>query len=265
MQTAESLRKRRRLNRISADGEESKNRRSTPSIDEAQSDEIWESPALPAHPVSANAVSSKPVEEIAPDNNPAAPVPGTIHPRLIHPLTKFQDEITLWIYDEHCGSMPNDARDKLGLPHDTITRAAFRHILAMEQSVLSMSVKEKRRLYLLMRHLTGGGEHLTVVREGSSKEKDAQLPAYTSHRSLNAGSGGGEGRDESQWRTNREHLATSSSEYLVPELGMTLGQLSVFHILLTRTHCMKQSHLDEIVAEKSSFPFEPITISTSQS
>jgi hypothetical protein len=167
--------------------------------------------------------------------------------RHTHPLTKFPDEISLWIYDEQCGSTSNEARDKLGLPHDTITRASFRHILSMEQSVLSMTVKEKRRLYLLMRHLTGGGEHLTTVGVAGS---------VSTQRAANSG---GEG----PWRENRETLATSSSEHLVPELGMTLGQLSVFHILLTRTHCVKEKHLDEIVAEHSQFAFEPIRISTS--
>lgn len=148
---------------------------------------------------------------------------------LVHPLKKFANEIPVWIYDEHYGSMSEEAREALGLPPDTIERASFRHIMAMEHSVLSMTVKEKRRLYLLMRHLTGGGEHLTT--QGVRVASRVQVSA-----------------------TARVEQSRISAEYLVPELGMTLGQLSTFHILLTRTHCTKDRNLEEMTADLALMP-----------
>lgn len=149
---------------------------------------------------------------------------------LVHPLTKFANEIPVWIYDEHYGSMSEEARDALGLPPDTIERASFRHIMAMEHSVLSMTVKEKRRLYLLMRHLTGGGEHLTTLLSPAPACRVQVSP------------------------TARVEQSRISAEYLVPELGMTLGQLSTFHILLTRTHCTKDRNLEEMTSDLAFLP-----------
>jgi hypothetical protein len=169
------------------------------------------------------------------DAGDAVPVMPSRRCSLVHPLTKFAGEIPVWIYDEHYGSMSAEARAALGLPADTIQRASFRHIVAMEHSVLSMTVKEKRRLYLLMRHLTGGGEHLTAVSSAN--------PATASRVQIVQIS-----------TAARVEQSRISAEYLVPELGMTLGQLSTFHILLTRTHCTKDQNLQEMIQEHGALP-----------
>jgi hypothetical protein len=43
-------------------------------------------------------------------------------------------------------------------------------------------------------------------------------------------------------------LAASTADHLVPELGITLGQLSVFHILHARTQYVRKMDLDAHIA-----------------
>jgi hypothetical protein len=148
-----------------------------------------------------------------------------------HPLDRNQEEVVLWTYDEVYGSITEEARRTLNVPSDTMKRAAWRHIMAMEHTVLNMTVKEKRKIYLLMRHLTGG----------------IQNPDVSEQRACEA-------------MTKADHLLT--------ETGMTLGQLSVFHILLTRTQYVKTKDLEELVRESEVFVPEmqqtPVTISQEQ-
>jgi len=160
--------------------------------------------------------------------------PVVSHPRrkYAHPLDRNQEEVVLWTYDEVHGSLMEEARATLNLPSDTMNRAAWRHMMAMEHTVLNMTVKEKRKMYLLMRHLTGG----------------IQNPDVSEQRACEA---------------------MTKSDHLLTETGMTLGQLSVFHILLTRTQFNKTKHLDELVKECEVFIPEmqqaPISIDTTTS
>jgi hypothetical protein len=136
----------------------------------------------------------------------------SIRKRYAHPLDRNQEEVVLWTYDEVHGSLMEEARVTLSLPLDTMSRAAWRHMMAMEHTVLNMTVKEKRKIYLLMRHLTGGIQNSDVSDQRACE-------------------------------------AMAKADYLLTETGMTLGQLSVFHILLTRTQFSKTKHLDELVKE----------------
>lgn len=123
--------------------------------------------------------------------------------RFSHPLDRFGDEIALWVYDERQGALIDEAREQFQLPPDSFTRAAWRRLMAVETLVESISVKEKRQLYLWMRSIS---------------EEARQM--------------GGDAVD---------------SEWLVPDLGLTVGQLAVFHILLTRTSYAKESSLQNLV------------------
>lgn len=157
---------------------------------------------------------------------------------MYHPLEKFPEEVSLWVHDELFGSLTSAARVVMSIPEDTIERAAWRNVISMEQSVLSMSVKDKRRLYLLMRHLTGGGVQGTT-RCDSLEFVPCQAVMF-------------DGRTEA---------AADTSEFFVPKMGMTLGQLSAFHILLTRTKFVKTKDLVEIVGGVTKEPVPmPIAI-----
>jgi hypothetical protein len=122
----------------------------------------------------------------------------------------------LWAYDENLGSPAAAARASLKLPQDTMPRALWRAMLAMESAVNGLSVRSKRRVYLLMRQLTTG-------------ESGGEDPA-TGERLVYA----------------VERAAAAADDFL-PEVGMTLGQLAVFHILLTRTTHQRAGDLAESV------------------
>lgn len=161
----------------------------------------------------------------------SVPVTCSVRKKLYHPLERFPEEVSLWIYDEISGSVSSEARAALNLPADTIERAAWRNVIAMEQSVLSMSVKDKRRLYLLMRHLTGGGRSgVTIIQDHGEIEC---VPST----------------EEGLRMDGRTEAAANTSEFFVPKMGMTLGQLSAFHILLTRTKFIKTKDLVQMVEE----------------
>jgi len=131
-----------------------------------------------------------------------------------HPLdTHGAAEIDMWIYDETIGSLSQMARINLGVQADTWARAAWRAAIAMEHTVLGMQIKHRRRLYTLMRNVT---DPSTLPRGGD--QDDAPL---------------------------LDGIASEVADHLVPELGMTLGHLSVFHILDARTQYTKERGLSE--------------------
>jgi hypothetical protein len=148
--------------------------------------------------------------------------------KFTHPLDKRPEEVALWIDDEVHGSLSQLARLNLGVPEDTWARAAWRAAMAMEHSVLSMPIRNRRRLYTLMRHITDP-RSATVLPDG----EPSQVPA--SHECDGDASG------------SFMDVAASTADHLVPELGMTLGQLSVFHILHARTQYVKHRDLGEHV------------------
>jgi hypothetical protein len=143
-----------------------------------------------------------------------------------HPLDRWPQEVELWIEDEAAGSLSQLARLNLGLPHDTWARAAWRASMATEHAVLSMPIRHRRRLYTLMRHIT-------EPTAAGAPERDGLLGPEGA-----AGGGGG----------SFVALAASTADHLVPELGITLGQLSVFHILHARTQYVRKMDLDAHLA-----------------
>ena len=136
--------------------------------------------------------------------------------RLRNPLDRYPEELVLWVYDDNQGSPVRAAREALGLPQDTMARALWRSMVAMEHAVNTMTVRCKRRLYLLMRQLTSAEQ------------------------------------DQAVWEAERGMVytvdrASAAADYFLPEAGMTLGQLAVFHILLTRTAHARAGDLGEAV------------------
>lgn len=152
--------------------------------------------------------------------------------KLIHPLDRHPEEVMLWVYDERFGSLSQLARARMGLPGDTFCRALWRLMISMEYSVLAMTVKSRRRMYLLMRGLIDPrtGDDLDDFVDSVLGGNPAEPPAAP----------------DSQLRCpHPTQLAAAASDYLVPSAGMTMGQLSAFHILLTRTQFTKSRHLEE--------------------
>jgi hypothetical protein len=149
-----------------------------------------------------------------------------------HPLDNDADaEIELWVYDETVGSLSQMARMNLGVEPDTWARAAWRACVAMEHTVLGIPIKNRRRLYTLMRSASedgGAAERSEAVQE----ERRLALRAPPSEAKASGGAAPGPAA-----------ATPSTADHLVPELGMTLGHLSVFHILHARTQYTKQMDL----------------------
>lgn len=135
------------------------------------------------------------------ETTPAAP-----RKRFRHPLDRFPDELQLWVDDEARGSLSQMARINMRLPQDSWERACWRAMLAMEHSVASMPIRNRRRLYMLMRSL-------------SEPSPDSNTPSTFGP------------------------ISPHTSGHLVPELGLTFGHLSVFHILHGRTQYTKVQSL----------------------
>lgn len=176
-----------------------------------------EPPSAPAAQANGAAAFTSPSGEARPEagSGPAAAA-AALRRRLRHPLERFPEELVLWAYDENLGSPAPAARASLKLPQDTMARALWRAMLAMESAVNGLSVRSKRRVYLLMRQLTTG-------------ECGGEDPA-TGERLV----------------YSVERAAAAADDFL-PEVGMTLGQLAVFHILLTRTTHQRAGDLAESV------------------
>jgi hypothetical protein len=82
-----------------------------------------------------------------------------------------------------------------------------------------------------MRHLTGGGRSgVTIIQDHGEIEC---VPST----------------EEGLRMDGRTEAAANTSEFFVPKMGMTLGQLSAFHILLTRTKFIKTKDLVQMVEE----------------
>ena len=146
-----------------------------------------------------------------------------------HPLDQFgEDEVALWLHDELQGSLSQMARIKLDLPRDSWARAAWRASIAMEHTVLAMPIKHRRRLYTLMRHITDP-EAVPSLRIDDVSETDGPSAAETT---------------SSFPARSFADVASATADHLVPELGMTLGHLSVFHILHARTQYVKRLDLE---------------------
>jgi hypothetical protein len=209
--------------------------------------EMWEDAAtLAPTPVH---VSPKPSRTRAPRAKPAPSrkrsadgAPGVevvVRRKFKHPLDVHNDEVALWLLDELHGSLTQVARMNLGMPKDSWTRAAWRAAISMEHTVISIPIKSRRRLYTLMRQIT---DPRTVndlrpadgVMDGDGEEDEE-------------GEGDDLGRPSPE-RTFAE-VASATADHLVPELGMTLGHLSVFHILHARTQYVKHSDLEEHVRQ----------------
>lgn len=69
----------------------------------------------------------------------------------VHPLIRYEHEIQEWIRNEEQGASSAALRAKYDLPSDTFARASWRRQLATEHCVRKINMKQKRRLYALMR------------------------------------------------------------------------------------------------------------------
>jgi hypothetical protein len=187
-----------------------------------------------------------------------------------HPLDRFASELALWVEDEMVGSLSQLARVNLGVPRDHWARAAWRSAMAMEHSVLCMPIRHRRRLYTLMRQISetspGVGPAGVGLSKKSSAEQGGGVPPSGDLRSNpeNACAAKEDLREHPGDGCTAKGLATASlshleqlrpaesfvalaastADHLVPELGMTLGHLSAFHILHARTQYVKHRDLD---------------------
>jgi hypothetical protein len=131
------------------------------------------------------------------DRSECVPSMPCVRRRFVHPLVRFRTDVSFWSSEESSvGSLSHMARLNLGLPLDSWFRACWRALMSLDHSVVRLAIRNRRRLYLLMRSLR---DEMPPTAEGESCE------------------------------------SPSFGCYLVPELGLTLGQLSVFHILHART------------------------------
>lgn len=71
--------------------------------------------------------------------------------RYVHPLSRFRDEVALWVHEEEHGAPVPSARTSFGLPPETFARASFRRSLALESAVAAIPMKDRRSLYAVMR------------------------------------------------------------------------------------------------------------------
>lgn len=166
---------------------------------------------------------------------PAAAATPSVRRKFKHPLDQFgENEVALWLHDDLLGSLSQMARIKLDLPRDSWARAAWRASIAMEHTVLAMPIKHRRRLYTLMRHITDPSAVPTLrIDEVSETGVEHSVPAAAA---LSAAA-------EVPARSFTD-VASATADHLVPELGMTLGHLSVFHILHARTQYVKRLDLE---------------------
>lgn len=150
--------------------------------------------------------------ELDPDATPSL---SSSRRRFTHPLSRFEHEMHHWLCDETNGSLSQMARLNMGLPQDSWERACWRALISTEHSVVSLPIRHRRRLYMLMRGILSGGEAAEAAM-APQPSPQAQPVSVPPRRLPMAG-------------------ISVCSDYLVPDLGVTLGHLSVFHILHART------------------------------
>lgn len=83
--------------------------------------------------------------------NPLPPTP-TAQSGSKHPVDRFPEEVALWWFDEHHGGMDVSARHQLAVPQEDFVRCRWRRQLATDRVIRSISTKEKRQLYQLLRN-----------------------------------------------------------------------------------------------------------------
>jgi hypothetical protein len=195
-------------------------------------------------------------EEVVEAPRPASLVSrGSTFPRrrFVHPTTRYNSELYFWSVDESRSSLSHMARLNLGVPCDSWERACWRSLMCLEYSVMRLAIRNRRRLYMLMRVLVDGGG-CPVEDEGvaselrhperAARELSGDRPTQTP--SLRSGSLVPPSlRSEELQPKGLPSLMSYCSDCLVPDLGLTLGQLSVFHILHARTQQPSASSLAE--------------------
>lgn len=227
--------------------------------------------ATQLHVASSSRRGTKRSSRVGGGGGPGDGAARVVRRRFVHPLDRFGDELNHWRMDDSIGSLSHMARLNLSLPSDTWERACWRAMISMEHSVVCLPIRNRRRLYTLMRSIISK-ESDEVGRPNERRSDsdpisaDVCLPSHVSGDSVPVRGDLDNVNSSASQCCGAAHVCLCareavvcpsalskavcssvvvvfSSDYLVPDLGLTLGHLSVFHILHARTQYSKEQTL----------------------